>query len=176
MSVFLPASSRPAELILFAVCTGSLRQAMKRWVSLLLFAYGLSGTAGAGQLINLSTRGFVGTDDNVLIGGFIIEGTPTRVLLRAPGPSLSAVGVSGVLADPTLELFFGQTRIASNDDWQTSSQAAEITQSGLAPAHPREAAIPITLNPGAYTAIVRGAGGTIGVALVEVFLLAGTDI
>ncbi len=129
----------------------------------------LPGVAGAGELVNLSTRGFVGTGDNVLIGGFIIEGSPTTVLVRAPGPSLSAFGVPGVLANPTLELFSGQTSIAFNDDWQTSPNASAITASGLAPSDPREPALLITLTPGPYTAIVRGAGGTTGVALVEIF-------
>src|SRR5712691_12189171 len=91
-------------------------QAIRRWVSLLVLASCLPGVAGAGELVNLSTRGFVGTGDNVLIGGFIIEGSPTTVLVRAPGPSLSAFGVPGVLANPTLELFSGQTSIAFNDD------------------------------------------------------------
>jgi hypothetical protein len=123
-------------------------------------------------LINISTRGFVGAGDNVLIGGFIIEGSAQTVLVRVPGPSLAALGVSGVLANPTVELFSGQTSIAFNDDWQTGANTSSIP-TALRPLDSREPAILITLNPGAYTAIVRGAGGTTGVALVEVFALSG---
>jgi hypothetical protein len=74
-----------------------------------------------------------------------------------------------VLANPVVQLFSGQTALAANDDWQTSPQAAAIAASGLAPSHPVESAILITLAPGPYTAIVRGVGGTTGVGLVEVF-------
>ncbi len=133
------------------------------------------------RLTNLSTRGLVQTGDNVMIGGFIIGGTtPKTVLVRAVGPSLTAFGVPGALANPVLRLVAGQTPIAENNDWQvalplcqqsghTCGGPAEITAAGLAPSHPLEAAIHITLAPGAYTAIVSGFGGTTGVGLVEVF-------
>ena len=134
------------------------------------YAQGVATMPGSSRLTNISTRGRVGTGDNVMIGGFIIGGdTPKTVLVRAIGPSLAALGVPGALADPVLRLFSGQTAIAENDDWQTSPQAAAIAANGLAPSHPLEAAILITLNPGPYTAIVSGFGGTIGVGLVEVF-------
>jgi len=141
--------------------------------------------AGSSRLTNLSTRGRVETGDNVMIGGFIIGGsTPKTVLVRAVGPSLTAFGVPGALADPVLRLFAGQTAIAENDDWQvplplcsqtghTCGGSSQIAATGLAPSHPLEAAILITLTPGAYTAIVSGVGGTTGVGLVEVFEVAG---
>ena len=142
-------------------------------------------SAGAGSFVNLSTRGLVQTGDNVMIGGFVIGGTtPKTVLIRALGPSLTAFGVPGVLADPTLQLFSGQSAIAENNDWETplplcaqSGQAcgtpADIAATGLAPSASLEAAILITLNPGPYTAIVSGVGGTTGVGLVEVFEVPG---
>jgi hypothetical protein len=121
-------------------------------------------------LINISTRGQVQTGDNVMIGGFIIQGTsPQTVLIRAVGPNLANFGVSGVLTDPKLELYSGQSIIASNDNWQTATNAAAIQATTLAPAYPREAAILITLQPGAYTAIVSGANGGVGVGIIEVF-------
>jgi hypothetical protein len=121
-------------------------------------------------LTNLSTRGQVQTGDNVMIGGFVIEGTqPQTVLIRANGPSLTAFGVQGALANPTLRLNSGQTVVAENDDWQTASNAAAIQATGLAPTNPLEAAILTTLNPGAYTAIVSGKDGGTGVGIVEVF-------
>ena len=121
-------------------------------------------------LINISTRGQVQTGDNVMIGGFIIQGNASQtVLIRAVGPNLANFGVPGVLANPTLQLYSGQTVIASNDDWQSASNAAEIQATGLAPVSSLESAILITLAPGAYTAIVSGVGGGTGVGIVEVF-------
>ena len=130
----------------------------------------LYASISTGYLANVSTRGFVGTGDNVLIGGFIIEESAATVLVRAIGPSLSALGVTGALANPSIEVFSGQTSIAVNDDWQATARAEEIPTT-LRPANAREAAILLTLPPGAYTAIVRGVGNTTGVALVEVFRL-----
>ena len=130
------------------------------------------------QFGNISTRGFVQTGDNVMIGGFIIEGTePKTVIVRAIGPGLTQFGVPNALADPTLELHDGnRTLIASNDNWQTtqiggiisSDQVSAIQNSGLAPSQPSESAIIATLPPGNYTAVVRGKNNTTGVALVEV--------
>ena len=125
----------------------------------------------ATKLINLSTRGPVGTGDSVMIAGFVVSGNaPKRVLVRALGPSLAAAGVPNLLPDPTLELFSSSASLATNDNW-ADSQAAEITATGLAPVNGRDSAIIATLPPGAYTAIVRGAGGTTGNALVEVYEL-----
>ncbi len=125
------------------------------------------------RVANISTRGTVGAGGDVLIGGFIVGGTnPTQLIARALGPSLSSLGVPGALADPRLELHNGDgTLVAANDSWQ-SDQAQEITATNLAPGDPREAAIVATLAPGNYTAIISGAGGSTGVALVEVYDLA----
>jgi hypothetical protein len=129
---------------------------------------------------NISTRAFVQTGDNVMIGGFIVQGTdqPKRVIVRAIGPELTQFGVPNALADPTLELHDGTgALIASNDNWQTTiiggiitaDQVADIQNSGHGPGDPRESAIIATLPPGNYTAIVRGVNNTTGVALVEVY-------
>jgi hypothetical protein len=92
------------------------------------------------RLVNISTRVNVGVNDAVLIGGFIVQGSqPKRMILRAIGPSLASQGVIGAMADPTLELHdsIGAT-IATNDNWQTNTQASEISSSGLAPSNPLE--------------------------------------
>jgi hypothetical protein len=130
-------------------------------------------------LENISTRSFVQTGDNVMIGGVIVQGTqPRRVIVRAIGPELTQYGVPNPLADPTLELHDSTgALIASNDNWQhtiiggiiTSDQVAAIRASGHAPTDPRESAIIATLPPGNYTAIVRGVSNTTGVGLVEVY-------
>jgi hypothetical protein len=121
------------------------------------------------QLANISSRGLVQTNDNVMIGGFIITGSaPARVIVRALGPSLP---VSGKLADPTLELVNSEgVSIQSNDNWR-SDQEAEIIASTVPPTNNAEAAIVRTLPAGAYTAIVRGANGSSGVAVVEAYNL-----
>jgi hypothetical protein len=124
-------------------------------------------------LRNLSTRGQVGTAANVLIAGFVVAGdTPKRVLVRAVGPSLAAFGVTGVLADPQLQIFGGGTLVLENDNW--GGTPALITAAGQVGAFPldaasRDAAVVATLPPGAYTAQVSGAGGGTGVALVELY-------
>jgi plastocyanin len=131
------------------------------------------------MLSNISTRSFVQTGDNVMIGGFIVQGTaPKTVIIRAIGPELIPFGVPDVLANPTLELHDGTgALIGSNDDWQTTiiggiitqNQVQDIINSGHAPTDGRESAIIGTLPAGNYTAIVRGVNGTTGVALVEVY-------
>jgi hypothetical protein len=124
------------------------------------------------RLANISTRGPVLTGADVMIGGFIIGGsTPKTVVVRARGPSLSAQGVPGVLANPLLQLFSGQTQIAVNDNWQEAANAAQLQASGFAPADAMESAILVTLSPGAYSAIMTGVGSTTGVGLIEVFEL-----
>ena len=121
-------------------------------------------------LLNISTRGAVLTGENVMIGGFVIQGAaPRTVIIRARGPSLAEAGVPGALTNPLLQLFAGATPIAVNDNWQDGPDAAVIEAAGFAPLHVLESAIRVTLAPGAYTAIVTGAGGATGVAIVEVF-------
>jgi hypothetical protein len=121
------------------------------------------------KLANISTRGLVLSDDDVLIGGIIILGVnPTTTLVRAIGPSLP---VAGALQDPMLELYNNDGMIiASNDNWQ-SDQEAEIEATSLAPTDPAESASLNTLEPGAYTAVVRGVNATTGVAMVEAYQL-----
>jgi len=128
------------------------------------------GSFGNGNLLNISTRLGVGTGNNVLIGGFIITGSSNKqVLLRALGPTLSQFGVTGVLADPTLELHNSAgALLTSNDNWKDTQQSA-IMATGKAPPNNLESAILSTLAPGNYTAIVRGKNNTTGVALVEAY-------
>ena len=125
---------------------------------------------GNAQIVQISTRGRVGTGDDVMIGGFIIQGTATKkVVIRAIAPSLGALGVVGALSNPALDLHDGSGAIIqSNDDWR-DAQEQEITDTGLAPSDNLESAIVADLAPGTYTAIVSGAAGGTGVALVEVY-------
>lgn len=124
----------------------------------------------ATRLLNISTRGRVGTGEDVLIGGFINRGGG-RIVLRAIGPSLSAFGVASPLSDPVLTLKdVNGVTLATNDDWQ-SSQAADITATGLAPTNSAESAILTSLPPGNYSGVVSGKGSDTGVALVEVYQL-----
>jgi hypothetical protein len=108
----------------------------------------------------------------VMIGGFVVSGSsPQTVVVRAIGPSLANFGVAGALANPQLQLVRSsdQTVIASNDDWGSAANAAQVQSSGFAPSNALESAIYVTLDPGAYTAIVSGVGGGVGVGLVEVY-------
>jgi hypothetical protein len=122
-------------------------------------------------LLNISTRGPVGSGDDVMIAGFVIRGDrERRVLVRGVGPSLAASGVANPLLDPVLEIHDQNGQIAANDDWR-SDQETEINAAGFAPGDNREAAVILSLWPGSYTAIVRGKDNTAGNALVEVFAL-----
>ena len=128
------------------------------------------------QLANISTRGFVNTDNNVMIGGIISANGAAKFMVRALGPSLSGAGIQGVLADPTLELRSANGNlVSSNDNWKTrpdgSSQQGEIEETTIPPTDARESAIVQILSPGAYTAIIRGQSNSTGVALVEVYNL-----
>jgi hypothetical protein len=132
-------------------------------------------------LANISARAFVQTGDNVMIGGFMVQGTePKRVIIRAIGPELTQHGVPNALANPTLELHDGSgALIASNNNWATtiiggiitSNQVHEIQASGYVPGDPFESAIIADLPAGDYTAVVSGVNNTTGVALAEVYEL-----
>ena len=124
----------------------------------------------ASNLLNISTRARIQTGDNVLIGGFIVSGSTSKtVVVRARGPSLGAAGVANPLANPRLDLYAGQTLLASNDDFGTAPNLAALNASGFAPSNALESAILTTLPPGAYTAVISGVGNTTGVGIVEVF-------
>jgi hypothetical protein len=132
--------------------------------------YDLARTANS-RLANISTRGFVDTGANVMIGGIIIGGNGSggSVLVRAIGPSLGTAGIAAPLQDPTLELRGANGDLVRvNDNWQESQQG-EIEATTIPPTNPAESAILATLTPGNYTAIVRGKGDSTGVALVEFY-------
>jgi hypothetical protein len=138
------------------------------------------GQAANSRLANISTRGFVDTGDNVMIGGLIVRGgnvgASAKVLVRAIGPSLSGSGIQGPLQDPTLELHNASgTTVASNDNWKTkpdgSSQQVEIEATAIAPSNDLESALVQTLLPGNYTAVVRGKNNSTGVGLIETYNL-----
>lgn len=148
----------------------------------LVEAYDISRSS-VSSLTNLSTRGKVETgDEGTMIVGFIVNapdgeaGQAQRLLIRARGPSLATYGLSGVLPDPTIDVYRGLQKIASNDNWGTQAStgvgtAAEIKATGLAPSNNNEPAVLATLTPGSYTAVIRGRNNSTGVALVEVYQL-----
>lgn len=134
-------------------------------------AYEIGASNGVAEktLGNISTRLPVLTGDNVPIAGIIVAGSvPKRVIIRALGPSLTAAGIDGALENPTLQLFRGNTLLAENDNWREDQEMA-ISQTGVAPSDNREAAIVRTLEPGNYTAVVRGKDDTTGIGLVEAY-------
>jgi hypothetical protein len=127
-------------------------------------------------LTNISTRGVVGTNANVMIGGFIVgaglgangDGS-SEVIVRALGPELTSFGIADALQDPQLELYDGNGNLLiANDNWKASQQA-NIQATGLAPGDDREPAILTTLVQGNWTAIVRGKNNTTGTALIELY-------
>jgi len=129
---------------------------------------------GSRHLMNLSARGFVGTGAQKLIAGLVIGGSTAKtVLLRASGPALAAFGLSGTLPDPQIELFSGNTTIATNKGWNAQPQIITVANAvgafswGNQPS--ADAALLLTLQPGAYTLVVSGASGDTGLALVEVY-------
>jgi hypothetical protein len=140
--------------------------------------YDLAQAANS-KLANISTRGFVDTGNNVMIGGFILSGGTSggKVLVRAIGPSLSQSGLGNPLADPTLELHDGSgTTIATNDNWKINdqtgqSQEADIRATTIPPSNDLESAILASLPAGNYTAIVAGKSGGTGVGLIEAYNL-----
>jgi hypothetical protein len=159
----------------------------------LVEVFEIDGLTNRSKLVNISTRATVENSDNKMIGGMILTGSASKtVLIRARGPSMGTAPffVPGVLRDPYLELFSGSSLVAQNDNWQDSPRcdsqfgcgvASHISATGLSPCEPnpeqasapancdREAAILITLPPGAYTAVLGGIAGGTGMALVEIF-------
>ena len=139
----------------------------------LVEVYDLDTTA-ATELTNISSRGLVGSGNNVLIGGIIVgpSGSPgSRMLVRAIGPSLARFGINNPLLDPTLELHNKDgVLVASNDNWKDTQQAT-IQATQAPPSDTRESALVFTAAPGNYTAIVRGRNDGTGVSLVEVYNL-----
>lgn len=137
----------------------------------LVEAYDLSPAADS-RLANISTRGLVGTGADVMIGGFIAGGGGgggTRILVRAIGPALTALGVADALADPTIELRDSSgVLVVANDNWK-DTQESEIAATGIPPTRESESAILTSLGPGPHTAIVRGRDNGRGVALAELY-------
>ena len=129
--------------------------------------------AADSELANISTRGYVQSGNSVMIAGFITgKGTAsTDIALRGRGPSLSSLGLNGVLADPTLELHDSNgTTLVSNDDWLDDPvSAAKLTSKGLGLSNNKESGIYTTLAPGQYTAILAGKSGGVGIGLVEIY-------
>ena len=140
--------------------------------------------ANAGTLVNVATRAFVGTGDQVLIGGFVVGGAqPKQILIRASGPALRAFGVTDALADPAIQVYSGSSAIAVNDNWSAQIPRAGTihgTSAEIAAAFATtrafnfvdgsaDAALLLTLNPGLYTAVVGGAGGATGSGLIEAY-------
>jgi hypothetical protein len=130
-------------------------------------------SSAASQLANISTRGFVQTGDNVMIGGFILGGSNqnTNIVVRGIGPSLAQFGLSNVLADPILELRDGNGALLfSNDDWQNDpAQATQLSAHGLALQDTKESGIFASLPPGAFTAILAGKNSGTGIGLIEIY-------
>jgi hypothetical protein len=136
---------------------------------------------------NISTRLPVGTDDNALIEGFIVQGpagSTKKILIRAIGPSLAPFGITDALANPTLEIHDASgATVATNDNWRTTQQgglitddqSAEIGGSGVAPGNDLESAIIANLAPGSYTAVVRGLGNTVGTGVVDAYDLSAAS-
>ena len=130
----------------------------------------------APNLVNLSTRAFIGTGEEVMIGGFIVQGTqPMTVVVRAIGNSLAASGVSGPNEDPMIELRSASGLLQNNDDWVDGADRETIASYGLDPTGSREAAVIATLQPGSYTVTVRGYENVTGVGLIELYDLHTTN-
>src|SRR5204863_222280 len=134
------------------------------------FGIAASTSAGSssapGTLTNISTRGSVQGSSAPMIAGFVISGSaPKTVVITAKGPSLIPYGIANALPNPTLTLVRSsdQATLATNDNWGSAANAAQIQASGFAPSNPLESAILVTLNPGAYTAVVSGMSGGNGV-------------
>ncbi len=180
----LPASSRDAVVLSNlggAAYTVQLAGKGGAAGAALIEAYDLSPAGGAAPLVNLSARARAGTGSEALIAGFVVGGTaPQRLLVRAVGPTLAGFGVTGVLADPALTVFRDTAELAASDNWWTAPTAAQAMAAAVATgAFPlgfqsRDAALLVTLAPGAYSAVVSGVGGSTGAALVELYAVPTT--
>lgn len=139
----------------------------------LVEVYDTEGSAAPAKAVNVSTRGFVSTGNSVMIAGFIVGGSsPAYVIIRGIGPSLASFGIINVLQNPVLELYdAGGHRLITIDNWQDVSNYGQVVAAGLAPSDSRECALSAFLDPGAYTAVLRGLNNTTGVGLVEVYNL-----
>ena len=161
-----------APVLLPGVYTAVMRGANNTTGIGLIEVYDVDMRNGA-KLANLSTRAFVGTNDNVLIGGMLLRGNrPHQVVFRAIGPSLQERGVENALQDTTLEVVDANgVTVSLNDDWRNGPNVLDLEQSGLQPSDDREAAVLLGLVTGDYTVIVRGKEGTTGIGLVEAYQL-----
>jgi hypothetical protein len=176
----LPAASKDAALLV-PLATGSFTAQVSSTAgtgTALLEAYDSDAAVTTARFVNISARTQVGTGDNILVIGFVVTGTgPKNVLIRAIGPGLTQFGLGGVLADPQLRLFNAAgVATDTNDDWAATPALAAahgnaFSQTGAfgLPSSSKDAALLVTLQPGAYTAQVSGVAGTTGVALVEVY-------
>jgi hypothetical protein len=125
---------------------------------------------GDAWLLNQSTRGYVGRDAEVMIAGMVVQGSgPKQIVIRGLGPSLQPHGVKDALSDPKITVYSGSNVVATNGNWKDGDRAAELKTAGLTPPNDLDAALVVTLNPGAYTVIVEGEESARGVALVEAF-------
>jgi nitrogen fixation protein len=172
----LPANSKDAALLVTLPSGGYSAQVNGAGTSTgvaMIEAYEADTSTPGARFTALSARNQVGTSDNIIIAGFVVTGNaPKTLLIRGIGPTLANYGVGGVLADPKLDLYSGNTRIDGNDNWggtTTLSNAFTATQAFPLPANSKDAALLVTLQPGLYSAQVSGVGGTTGVALVEVY-------
>ena len=172
-----PTNSRESA-ILATLNPGSYTVIVRCWDDTTTATDNLTGTAVVelydlhttdGRAGNISTRGQVLAGDRVLIGGFVVGGNqPKTVVVRALGPSLA--GVSNALSNPAVELRDASGNLVRySNNWGDDSQAAQIQSEGLAPSQPAESALQVTLNPGSYTAIVRGVNGATGIGLIEIY-------
>ncbi len=177
----------------FALAESSLDAALVRTMGVGGYTAQITGASGTGialaelydtlpgsgaRLANVSARSQVNTGGDILIAGFSITGNlPQTVLIRGIGPSLTALGVTGVLTDPRLALFRATAKLDENDDWGSAGSAtlasafARVGAFPLSGSGSKDAALLVTLAPGGYTAQVSGANSTTGIALIEVYEL-----
>ena len=169
----LNAATTPSYTVNVSVGDGSERSAAQP-VTIQVYP----ATMPVPRLVNISTRALSGTGNNVTIGGFVVAGASKRVLIRAVGPSLVSQGIaaSDLLADPKIEVHQGDTIIEENDDWGDNANAAEVVdvskQVGafdLDAGDTKSSALLLTLQPGIYTFVTRGAGATSGIVLLEIY-------